>query len=535
MPGPPSPGGFFTSGPPSAVVGPWTRSQIGGIGFPFNSVGAATAAGGPGVRVPGWTITPSLGVEQAYNDNIFFTPRNRVDDFITSVIPGLLLNVDTQRLQGTLNYAPSIQFYWQNSDQNRVSQFGNGQFLATVVPDLFFVDLRGSASTQSATGGFTPGTDASVAKSDQVQTLTFSVSPYLVHRFGGLATARLGYTYSYVNQDTLDPNQQLLVGQQRFGFTPSEFSSNQGYLAVRTGENFGPLMMQASLSGTSYLGNGIYDGAYSNFATFETAYAFTRTIAGLVEIGYEDIYYNTVPRTEISGPIWAVGTRLTPNPDSFIIAKYGRRYGFDSFFLDGTWAIGVRTNLSANYTDKLTSSGLDAGSLLSSITLDPLGNPVDAQTGVPVIPAFANSFLGVQGGLYRQKQGIISISQAWQRDTFTLSASQTEQIPIAVAPGSGQLNFNQKGTSFTFSWGHDLAESTRLTSYASYGYSTQFQSVDSTYYGLGMVLVHQINPALVGNITYRLNVQDNGLSNTGQTQSGQAIQNVISVGLRQSF
>ena len=72
-------------------------------------------------------------------------------------------------------------------------------------------------------------------------------------------------------------------------------------------------------------------------------------------------------------------------------------------------------------------------------------------------------------------------------------------------------------------------------SYASYGYSTQFQSVDSTYYGLGMVLVHQINPALVGNITYRLNVQDNGQSSTGQLQNGQAVQNVISVGLRQSF
>lgn len=537
LPGPPSPGGFFTGGPPNAVISPFSRAQIGGIGFPFDNVGAASAPGGPGVRAPGWTITPSIGVEQSYNDNIFYTARNRTYDYITSVIPGLLLNVDTQRLQGTLNYAPSIDFYWRNSDQNRVNQLGNGQFLATVVPDLFFVDLRGSASVQSLSGGFTPGTtQPSVGKADQVQTLSFSVSPYLVHRFGGLASVRAGYVYSYVNQEQADQNGQLLAGQQRFGFTPSEYSSNQGYVAVRTGEDFGRLAMQGSLSGTSFIGSGIYDGAYRNFATLETRYAFTREIAGLVEIGYEDIFFNTIPRTDISGLTWAVGTRLTPNADSLIIAKYGRRDGFDSFFLNGTLAIGVRTNLSANYTDQLSSSGLDAGGLLSSITLDPLGNPVDANTGVPVIPAFANSFLGFQGGLYRQKQGTVSISQTWQRDTFSLSATQTDRTPVAAAPGSTQINVAQKGTSFVLSWGHDLAESTRLTSYASYGFSTQAQADDTNYYGLGVILTHQFSPGLAGNLAYRLNVREGGFSNTGQAQGNdQAVQNIITVGLRKSF
>lgn len=533
---PPGPGGFATPGPPTAIVGPLARSQIGGIGFPFNSVGAVTAPGGPGVRVPGWTITPSIGVQQAYNDNIFYTARNRTDDFITSVIPGLLLNVDTLRLQGTLNYAPSIDFYWQNSSQNRVSQIGNGQFLATVVPDLFFIDLRGAASVQSLSGGFTPGTEPSVAKADQVQSLSFSVSPYLVHRFGGLATARLGYTYSYVNQEQADQKGQVLVGQQRVGFTPSEYSSNQGYLVVRTGEDFGRLAMQGSISGTSYIGNGIYDGAYRNFVNLETRYAITRTIAGLVEIGYEDIYFNTTPRTEISGITWAFGTRLTPNPDSVIIAKYGRRDGFNSFFLDGTWAIGVRTNLAANYNDRLSSSGLDAGGLLSNVTLDPLGNPVDATTGIPVIPAYANSFLGVQGGLYRQKQGSVTLSQTWLRDTFSLTATRTDRTPIADSPGSGQIGVAQKATSFVFSWGHDLAEGTRLTSFASYGYSTQATADDTNYFGLGAILVHQINPGLVGNVTYRLNAREGGFSSTGQPQGNdRAVQNIISVGLRQSF
>lgn len=535
--GQPTPGGFAPFGPPNAVVGPWARSQIGGVGFPFNNVAAAGAPGGPGVRAPGWTITPSIGLQQSYNDNIFFTPNNREEDFITSVVPGLLLNVDTQRLQGTLNYTPSIDFYWQHSDQNRLSHLGNGQFLGTVVPDLLFVDLRGAASVQSLTGGVTPGTDPSVAKSDQVQTLSFSVAPYLMHRFGGLATARLGYTYSYVNQEQASTSSNpLLISPQGVGFSPSDFSSNQGYLVVRTGEDFGRLAMQGSLSGTSFIGNGIYDGAYRNFTTLETRYAFTRMIAGLVEIGYEDIHYNTAPATDISGITWAVGTRLVPNPDSVIIAKYGRRDGFNSFYLDGSWMVGVRTRLAANYTDRLSSAALDAGGLLSSVTLDPLGNPVDAQTGVPVLPSFASSFLGFQNGLYRQKQATASISQTWQRDTFTLSASQTDRSQFADAPGSSSPGVDQKGTSFVFSWGHDLAESTRLTSYASYGYTSAPRSPDRNNYGLGVILVHQINPALVGNVTYRLNIRDVAVPTAQQTLgSDQAVQNIITVGLRQSF
>jgi uncharacterized protein (PEP-CTERM system associated) len=534
--GPPGPGGFTTPGGPGAVLSPDARARLGGVGFPFNSVGSVGAPGGPGVREPGWRLTPNLGIEQEYNDNIFYTSRNREDDFITRVIPGLLLNVDTQRLQGTLNYAPALEFYWQNSDENRLTHSGSGQFLGTVVPDLFFVDVRGQAAVQSLSGGATPGTQPGVGRDDQVQTLSFSVSPYLTQRFGSWASARTGYVYTYVNQDRVDQNAAFPANQPPTSFTPSEYSSHQGYLVVRTGENFGRYAGQASVSGTTFVGSGLYEDAYKNIVLLENRYAITRTIAGLVEIGYESQRFNTVPRTDVDDIVWAVGARLTPTPESVIVAKYGRRDGFNSFFLDGSLELGVRTRLFANYSERLTTSALNAGDLLSTTTLDPLGNPVDTVTGAPVLPSFANSALGVQSGLFREKVATATISQTWLRDTFSFSVSQTDRTPVADAPGTTTRSFAQKGTFFTFSWGHDLAETTRLTSYASYGITTSGVASDSDTYGAGIVLAHQINPALVGTLSYRLNIRDGGFSATGQPQGDdRAVQNIITAGLRQSF
>lgn len=535
--GPPAPGGFGNWGSQGAVLSPDQRARIGGIGFPFDNLGSVGAPGGAGVRAPGWSITPSIGLEQEYNDNIFYTAGNKTGDFITRVIPGLLLNVDTQRLQGTLNYAPSLDFYWQNSDQNRVNQTGNGQFLGTIVPELLFLDIRGAAGVQSLSGGAAgPGSQPTTGKNDQVQTLSFSASPYMTYRFGSWANARAGYVYTYVNQDSVSQNGAPVVGQPPSSFTPSEYSSHQGYMVLRTGENFGRYAGQGTLSGTSFVGNGLYEDAYKNIVLLENRYAITRTIAALGEIGYERQHFNTVPATDVRDVVWAVGARLTPTPESVIVAKYGHRDGFNSFYLDGSLELGVRTRLFANYHEQLTTSALNAGDLLATTTLDPLGNPVDSVTGAPVLPSFTNSNLGIQSALMRQKMATVTITQTWERDTFSLSASQTDQTPVAQAPGQTVPSFAQKNTSFTVSWGHDLAETTRLTTFLQYGMTTSGAASDSDNYGAGAFLTQQINPGLIGTLSYRLNIRDGGVTSTGAAlNDGRAVQNIITAGLRQSF
>jgi len=523
--GPPAPPPRVAPPPPGATVAPDSPFRPGTLGFPFTTLYAAPA--GP---PRAWTITPSLGLSVTFNDNIRNTPRNRRSDVIFGVTPGLTLRADTARLQGTLNYAPTASFYTRYSQQNQLAHRGFGQASLMLVPDLLFVDMRAAASVQSLSSGFAQDDNTAITRNDQVQTFTASISPYIVQRFRSLATLRAGYTYSFTDQDRAD--NRRLPSDTGFGptnFRASKFSSHTGYAVVRSGEDFGRLLLQGSLSATEYDGQGIYSGAYRRTLLLETGYGITRSLAGLVEVGYEQQRYNSRPITEIDGVIWAAGLRFTPNEVTSITVKYGKRDGYNSAFVQGRTELGPRTRIFATYTDRLSTAALTAADLLQSIVLDPLGNPVDAQTGAPVLPSTASSLLGLQGGLFRIRSATVSLSHSFRRDTVTLALTHENRRPIAADPQQTAPQFSQQGSSVSLSWSRPLDELTNLTAFARYGISTRQGRGDTNNYSAGASLTHLINPSLSGSLTYRVTYRDGG------GLDGSALQNIVIAAVRQTF
>jgi uncharacterized protein (PEP-CTERM system associated) len=510
----PRPGepGFGRTPLPDAPVRPGT------LGFPYG----ATAT--PGQPTQGLSLTPSLTLEQSYNDNIRATPRDHVFDYITRIVPGLLLNVETQRVQGTVNYAPSIQLYARNSDQNRVDQRFNGRLLGTLLPDTLFLDLRGASAVSTLSGNTGQENDLSNTREDRLTTTSFSVSPYAVQRFGGVATVQVGYVFQAVNEDAA--SQRQVVNGVPTSFNSQDFTSNEVYLSARTGEDFGRFAFILRGSVLEYDGTGALDGAYRNIATLEGRYAFTPMIAALAEIGYQDQRYNSTPRVEINEPIWSVGVRLAPAPEDVVVARYGRRDGFNSFSLDANVGLGVRTRLFAKYEERISTSAQRAADLLSTTTVDALGNPVDALTGAPVGQPFAGSPFTAQGGVLKVKAATATLSQIYERDTFTLGLTYEERTPIAATTGStAQAQTAQLGT---FSWAHQLGPRTTTINSVQYGVTEASVTGDSTRLSLSTALVHQLTETLSGTLSYRL-------SSRGSNSDNRVIQNVILAGLRQTF
>jgi uncharacterized protein (PEP-CTERM system associated) len=524
--GPPAPPPRIAPPPlPGATVAPDSPFRPGTLGFPFTTLYVAPV--GP---PRAWTITPSLGLSLTFNDNIRATPRNRESDLIFGVTPAILVRADTARVQGTVSYAPTASFYARNSDQNQLVHRGFGQVSTILVPDLLFVDARAAASVQSVAGGFAQDDNIAITRDDQVQTFTASISPYIVQRFRGLATLRAGYTYSFTDQGR--PTNRRVPGDPGFGpvgFRAAEFSSHTGYAVVRSGEDFGRLLLQGSLNATEFDGQGLYDGAYRRDALLEVGYAITRAFAGLVEFGYEQQRYNTVPAIKFEGLIWAAGLRFTPNEATSITVKYGRRDGFDSAFVQGRTELGPRTRIFASYTDRISTSALRAADLLQAIVLDPLGNPVDAQTGAPVLPSGAGSLLGIQGGLFRTRVATVSLSHSLPRDVVTLALTHENRRPVAAAPDQTVPQFAQRASAITLSWSRPLDELTNLSAFVRYGISTREGRGDTNNYTAGASLTRLINPSLAGSLTYRVTYRDGG------GLDGSVLQNVIVAAVRQTF
>jgi len=72
------------------------------------------------------TLTPSLTVGERYDDNIFQDPDDEVDDFITTIAPGIQLDYAPRAATNLMfSYQPAFQIFAENGDQDYVSHLLN--------------------------------------------------------------------------------------------------------------------------------------------------------------------------------------------------------------------------------------------------------------------------------------------------------------------------------------------------------------------------------------------------------------------------
>jgi uncharacterized protein (PEP-CTERM system associated) len=516
-PAPASPG---ASGSRGGERTPAPAVRLGAFGAPFAAPGEATAPDDPGRA---WNIVPSIAIDVGANNNVFQTRNATRADVFTNITPAILIDGASNRVRATISYAPTATLYGTYTSQNRVAQQGNGQILAELVPDALFLDIRGAASLGTTSGGVVPANALQSNRNDQVQTYSFQLSPYYIHRFGTGATAQIGYAVAYSQQE--GNTQFLQPGAALPSFQNQDYISNRGYLVVRSGEDFGRLALQGRIDGTAFSGTGVYDGAHVFVTALEARYAITPTIAVLVEGGYENIEYAGTNPANISDAIWSIGGRFTPTPESFLILRYGHRGGFDSPSVDAGIQLGGFTRLTASYSERLSTSATAAQDLLETTTLDTLGNPVDASSGAPVL--YANSFSPVQSGLFRIKNGNVAVTQSWPRDSITLSAYYQQQDPVSAARGTQTI----ESTSYYggISWSRELTPATALNLGVQVG-RTEFGNQPSTdvLFASG-ALSHRINERLTG--VFRV-LYSNRSSSAPANEYSQAI---VLAGLRQTF
>src|SRR5262249_28618425 len=76
-------------------------------GYPLELVGLL----GPSTQRGPLTLTPSLGIVEEYNDNVFLNNQNRVWDFITTFSPTLTLAINQPSFQLNAGYSFSSAIY----------------------------------------------------------------------------------------------------------------------------------------------------------------------------------------------------------------------------------------------------------------------------------------------------------------------------------------------------------------------------------------------------------------------------------------
>ncbi len=405
---------------------------------------------------------------------------------------------------------------------SRNQLLGTGLF--TIVPDEFYVDARAIAGGAPVNGGFgalgpgvTPnfggfGTQlgalgtTGLSNQNQIQTNSFSIAPYWLHRFGDTGTAKIGYQFSDSGYSQSNSYVPLF-----FPTGPNAASniSNEGVAQFETGDRFAPF--RNLIVADAQLGSGNFQGnSYQYTVTNRLGYVVNHEITVYGEIGYEDdLYYAAHRRIHINDAIWGIGATWKPNPDSQININFGRRYGENNLGFNGSYALTASTRISASYSTGLQTDLQGIQNQLDLASLTSTGETVNGDTGAPLF--IGTGGLGVQAGLYRFKAFTASASTVLDRDQFSIWLQISQTTTIAMAPTNVTVPFNiaappvgstQQATSVFVSWTHQISEDLNLSSVASYSTSNVTNNGNQRSVAVSVGLQYLISQTLSATASY---------------------------------
>lgn len=483
----------------------------------------------------GWTFLPRLDLQEMLTDNVYQTHSPRQWDIVSAVAPGIGVAGNMPRLQLTFDYAPTLALYAHAGNLNAVTQQFTGTGLVTVVPELAYVDVRALAGVHSLYGGIgglgTIGasgaaTDASSAttaslagnslglnKSNEVQSESFAVSPYLLRRFGDYGTGKLGYSLAVTRSD-------LLSGFVSPPF-PTGGTSGQSLLTneeighFATGEFLGPVqdsfdvdLQQSRSSADAAFAGGTTGLTAANNTTTSTrevvtnqvSYVVNRSITVFVSGGHENITYTGVGFRPIDDLTWSFGTTLTPNPDSLLTVSYGHLNGFNSFSANGYYALTARTTLTVSYGSTLGTQLQNLQGQLNLATVNGTGSLVNGRTGGPLFSD--TNALGVQNGVFRTDTLTLGSQTTLARDILSANLFLTKQSQVGGFRSSASTS-----KTASLQWTHQLRPDLTLSSVIAYtqqdqGLGTVLNPGNSTSAAASVALHYQISDTLGASMRY---------------------------------
>jgi uncharacterized protein (PEP-CTERM system associated) len=292
-------------------------------------------------------------------------------------------------------------------------------------------------------------------------------------------------------------------------------------------------------------------GDYTNLnGELINEYEVTRYASAIAGAGYERLHDNDFPTIDGESPVWDIGTRLRPDPDSYVLLTYGHHYLKSDFAGELEWQLSDLTNVYAAYTDSITNSqqsiignteasqvgpgGADSGVSFSQSTLigtldDQTLSAGGAGTGSPLgVPLTdINNALPLQNGLFRDKSFRATARTLLDGDSLSLTAyylQSTQLTAVGLSSSEvGQVDTTEAGTLI---WNRPLSPD--LTGQLSAGYShLNLDNADlyNTSVGLTQVLSESLSIVLRYDLIYR----------EAHPNAGGYLQNAVTIGLHKTF
>jgi uncharacterized protein (PEP-CTERM system associated) len=381
-----------------------------------------------------WLVKPSLRLRESYTDNALRAPPGQAQsDFITEIAPAIALIGTGPRLRVHLDYSWHKYLSGQRADTDNHQLHAAAD--AELVKDWFFLDANASVSRRNISP-FGPQLIDDLPDTDNASTVrTTSISPYLRHRFRGLATGELRYTRNTVDSGGellsvhSDEMEVLLSGEPRAG----GWSWNASHDVRRTQDSkLMPVRMQRSSVGLRY--------------------PFSSKWAATASAGTEKEGYISTSGKAPEGRFWSLGGVWTPSPRTSVAFSTGKRFFGTTYSLDANF-LQRHTNWQLSYSENITTmptqfsrlGDRDAAQLLDQLWRGIFPNARDRRLRIDAFLRYANSLGPERGAInyfshryFLQKQLKLTMARATAKSTLLAgitAVDRTAQTASGVDSG----------------------------------------------------------------------------------------------------
>jgi len=478
--------------------------------------GSAYAANQEGI-----TISPSVGVNELYTDNIVGTAKSQ-PQFVTQFSPGISIQGQTPTINVNFNYQPNYNHYESGTSTDTIDQNLNGNGTITPITDKLTIDFQTFANEAGASGNSSNQGGILVPTSNRILYYIGTISPHYQEHYSDIATLDLFYNVNSTNTSVDGNNVQGL------GINSTNSLGQNVELAIGSAESFGRFGAKLDITHGTNSGSGMNSSSTTGAENVALSYHIDRVYSISGSIGYQTIDYpenGLTPAYHSSGITWQIGFTVTPNELSSIAIGYGKRQGAYNPTIQIGYALGPRTNISASYLVSVENQLSSTLQNLRYLTYDQFGNPIDSRTGLPF--SAVNQTFGSQNVLFRDKPALISLSHQFVRSSLTLTGQYEVRTSLT---GPAQSN-SVLGATINYS----RQFTPLIQGNVSVGYT------ESTSKSLGSLDTHTNNISLSGQLLYNLsdtttiNVLENFFKTTSPVATNNTQNQQLTVGLRKSF
>ncbi len=481
---------------------PFRRAPIGAAVIALMASGASHAQ---------WKVEPGVQLRELYSDNVALQADTRSSgQFVTELTPSLAILHTGPRLTLTSNFHLSAYAYSgeRPAGTNRSQRQAQVGAQATLVDDLLYFNGQGMSGQRPVSPfGQRAGNDYSSVNQDQVS--TYSLSPYLQHRFHEGTSALLRFSRDHVNMAT--------TGVGSSGSDNILFSLDSDPLRHR-------LSWTLKYNRQNVSGARVQDSSNEQ-AMATLRYRVAQPLSLRIGAGYDKYDFAPLGGTT-EGRSWNAGFSWTPSARTSLDASYGQRFvGPVKSLLavhrsrNTVWNIGYDDTVTTSRDNFLLPATANTVTMLDQLFASRIADPALRRqavedyvrlTGLPSSLADSINYFSNRYYLQKHLHASLALNGAhssallslYRMRRDALSTRQSDSVLLGGAPSAINDNTVQRGASLTLTYRLSARSAAALVLDASR--SESLSSIFATHGDIGrFTLTHLLSRNLTASLEAR--------------------------------